>query len=64
VGEQEISRTSTFKYLGRVINYFDDDLPVVENHLKKGRKVWARISRIIKKKLMVTLKLCLFFISL
>jgi hypothetical protein len=50
VGEQEILRTSTFKYLGRIINDLDANLPAVENQLKKARQVWARISRIIKKK--------------
>jgi hypothetical protein len=50
VGEQEISRTSTFKYLGRVTNDLDDILPAVENQLRKARQVWARISRVIRKK--------------
>jgi hypothetical protein len=50
VGQEEISRKKSFKYLGRIINDSDDDLPAVENQLWKVRQVWARISKIIKKK--------------
>jgi hypothetical protein len=39
IGQEEISREKTFKYLGRIINESDDDLPAVETQLKKGRQV-------------------------
>jgi 5'(3')-deoxyribonucleotidase len=50
VGQEEIVNKKTFKYLGRIINDSDDDLPAVESQLQKARQVWARISRIIQKK--------------
>jgi acetyltransferase-like isoleucine patch superfamily enzyme len=46
-----------FKYLGRIINESDDDLPAVENQPKKARQVWARISRIIEKKTNCSIKI-------
>jgi hypothetical protein len=49
VGQEEISRKKSFKYLGRIINDSDDDLPAVENQLWKARQVWAGISKILKK---------------
>jgi hypothetical protein len=50
VGQEEISRKKTIKYLGRIIMDSDDYLPAVEHQLKKSKQVWARISRIINKK--------------
>jgi hypothetical protein len=38
VGLEEISRTSSFKYLGQMITCNDDDLPAVEGQLKKSKK--------------------------
>jgi hypothetical protein len=64
VGQQEISRKKSFKYLGRIITDSDEDLPAVENQLQKAMQVWARISKIIKNKLITTLKLCLLSINL
>jgi hypothetical protein len=42
VGPEEISRTSSFKYLGQIITCNADDLPAVEGQLKKARKTWAK----------------------
>ena len=39
-----------FKYLGRVLAYDDGDTEAVCGNLKKARRVWARISRILKVK--------------
>jgi hypothetical protein len=64
VGQEEISRKKSFKYFGRIITDSDEDLPGVENQLQKARQVWARISKIIKKRQIATLKLCLLFINL
>jgi hypothetical protein len=50
VEEMPISRTSSFKYLGRIITSKDDDLPAVVTQIKKARQIWARVSRILKKK--------------
>jgi hypothetical protein len=56
VGQDKITRTSSFKYLGRIITENDDDLPAVEEQIKKARIVWARINKILKKKLIPTSK--------
>jgi hypothetical protein len=57
VGQEEISRKKSFKYLGRIINDSDEDLPAVENQLRKARQVWARISKIIKKQTNCNIKI-------
>jgi hypothetical protein len=50
VEEVPTSRTSSFKYLGQIITAKDDDLPAVVAQINKARQIWARISRILKKK--------------
>jgi hypothetical protein len=50
VGQDKITRTSSFKYFGQIITENDDDLPVVEEQIKKARNIWAKISKILKKK--------------
>ena len=37
-----------FKYLGRLIAFDDDDTQAVRGNLAKARRVWARISRILR----------------
>jgi hypothetical protein len=56
VGQDKITITSSFKYLGRIITNNDDDLPAVEVQIKKSRKVWARINKILNKKQIPTSK--------
>ena len=44
-----IQNVSTFRYLGRVLTAVDDDwLAVVGNH-GKARKIWGRLSRILRR---------------
>jgi hypothetical protein len=47
---EEVPITSSFKYLGQIITEKDDDLPAVVAQINKSRQIWARISRILKKK--------------
>ena len=37
-----------FKYLGRLIAFDDDDTQAVRGNLAKARRVWARISRVLR----------------
>ena len=37
-----------FKYLGRLIAYDDEDTQAVRGNLKKARRVWVRISRVLR----------------
>ena len=37
-----------FKYLGRLIAFDDDDTQAVRGNLMKVRRVWARISRVLR----------------
>ena len=46
----ELERVEVFKYLGRLIAYDDEDTQVVRGNLKKARRVWARISRVLRAK--------------
>jgi hypothetical protein len=45
-----IKTVSQFKYLGRVLDDTDSDLPAVEQNLLKARKRWGMIGRILKKR--------------
>ena len=38
---------SKFKYIRRVLTASDDDLPAVVGSLRKARRRWARMSRIL-----------------
>jgi hypothetical protein len=41
VVEDTITRTSSFKYLEQIITESYDDLPAVEEQIKKSRQIWA-----------------------
>ena len=45
---EELERVEVFKYLGRLIAFDDDDTHAVCGHLVKARRVWARISRVLR----------------
>jgi hypothetical protein len=49
IGEEEIETVRDFKYLGRITSDDDDDddLPAVRENMKKARKRWARVSRLL-----------------
>jgi hypothetical protein len=42
VEEVPISRTSSFKHLGKIITAKDDDLPAVVSQIKKARQIWGK----------------------
>jgi len=43
-----LERVEVFKYLGRLLSYIDDDAQAVRNNLLKARRIWARISRVLR----------------
>jgi len=43
-----LERVEVFKYLGRLLSYNDDDTQAVRSNLRKARKVWARLSRVLR----------------
>ena len=45
---EELERVEVFKYLGRLIASDDDDTQAVRGNLAKARRVWARISRVLR----------------
>jgi exonuclease III len=49
VNEIEIKNVNQFKYLGRILDNKDSDIPAVEKNLQKARQKWARLSRILSK---------------
>ena len=44
----ELERVEEFKYLGRVLSMEDDDTHAVRDRLAKARRVWNRISNVLK----------------
>ena len=42
-----IELVSEFKYLGRIMTATDDDWPAVVGNLRKARKSWGRLARVI-----------------
>ena len=45
---EELERVDVFKYLGRLIVIDNDDTQAVHGNLAKARRVWARISRVLR----------------
>ena len=46
-GEQ-LERVEVFKYLGRLLAYDDNDTQAMRGNLKKARKSWAQVSRVLR----------------
>ena len=46
--EEQLERVEVFKYLGRLLAYDDDDGPTILANLRKARKCWARISKVLR----------------
>ena len=45
---EPLERVEVFKYLGRLMAYDDNDAQAINTQLKKARKSWARISRVLR----------------
>ena len=45
---EELERVQVFKYFGHLIVFDDDDTQAVRGNLPKARRVWARISRVLR----------------
>ena len=43
-----LERVEVFKYLGRLMAMDDNDIPAARHNLRKARKVWARLSRLLR----------------
>ncbi len=44
----ELERVEVFKYLGRLLAYDDNDTQAMRGNLKKSRKSWGQVSRILR----------------
>ena len=44
----ELERVEVFKYLGCLRAFDDNDIMVVWASLKKARKCWARVSKVLR----------------
>ena len=44
----ELERVEVFKYLGRLMSMDDNDTQAVRSNLRKARKVWGRLSRLLR----------------
>jgi hypothetical protein len=44
----ELERVEVFKYLGRLLAYDDNDSQAMRSNLKKARKSWAQVSRVLR----------------
>ena len=45
---EPLERVEVFKYLGRLMAYDDNDAQAINTQLKKARKSWTRISRVLR----------------
>ena len=45
---EELKWVKMFKYLGRLLSYGNNDTQVAYSNLKKARKCWGRLQRILK----------------
>ena len=46
---EELERVELFKYLGRLLSMDDNDGPAIRANLRKARRSWARISRVLRQ---------------
>ena len=44
-----LERVEVFKYLGRLMSFDDVDTQAMRSNLKKARRVWARLSRVLNR---------------
>ena len=44
---EELERVEVCKYLGRLVSFEGGDTQAVRSNLKKARRCWARISRVL-----------------
>jgi hypothetical protein len=44
----KLERVEVFKYLGRLLAYNDNDTQAMQGNLKKARKSWGQVSRILR----------------
>ena len=47
--EAPIESVSEFKYLGRILTATDDDWPAVVGNLRKARRSWGRMARVLSR---------------
>ena len=45
---EELEQVEIFQYLGRLLAFDDNDIQAVGCNLKKARKSWSRISRVLR----------------
>jgi hypothetical protein len=45
---EELERVEVFKYLGRLLAFDDNDAQAIRANLMKARKVWSRVSRVLR----------------
>ena len=45
---EELERVDAFKYLGRLLVYDDNNAHAVKVNLRKARKCWARVSKVLR----------------
>ena len=43
-----LERVEVFKYLGRLMSMDDEDGPAVNANLRKARRAWARLSKVLR----------------
>ncbi len=43
-----LERVEVFKYLGRLLSMEDDDGPAINANVRKARRSWARLSRVLR----------------
>ena len=48
--EEPLEVVTLFKYLGRLLTAVDDDCPVVVDNLRKDRKSWVQMTRVLIRK--------------
>jgi hypothetical protein len=54
---EDLKRVEVFKYLGRLLAYDDNNSQAMRANLKKARKSWARVSRVLRAE-NASLKVC------
>lgn len=45
----ELKQVNVFKYLGRLLSFYGNNVPAIRHNLRKARGVWMYIARVLAK---------------
>ena len=57
----QLRKVDQFKYLGRPLSFRDSDMPAMYKNLGKARKMWAKLAKLLRRKVGMKPRICGMF---